>query len=141
MARSILITDANRSVSRVSVNNTDAETAVRGRGKLMMERWVNVEGRTFNMAQVAYFHIGGNWVYAYFAIGFHYKPLVDDTENTELFSLRLHDVGKSEAECQELIEDIVRGKYDVVQRTSEVENIAKQVLLAMEQQRTGEFNV
>ena len=106
-----------------------------------MERWVNVEGRTFNIAQVAYFHIGGNWVYAYFAIGFHYKMLTQDEENTELFSLRLHDVGKSEAECQQLIDDIIRGKYDVIQRDPAVEDIAKAVLLALEQQTKGEFDV
>ena len=78
-----------------------------------MERWVNVENRYFNMAQVAYFHIGSNWVYAYFAIGFHYKALVKDEDNTELFSIRLHDVGKSKEECQQLIEDIINGEYDV----------------------------
>ena len=100
-----------------------------------MERWVNVEGRTFNMAQVAYFHIGGNWVYAYFAIGFHYKSLVNDEENTELFSLRLHDDGKSKRECEQLIEDIVRGKYDVVVHTPNVEYIAKQVIQELDQQR------
>lgn len=96
-----------------------------------MDRWIEYQEAVFNMKYVAYFDTFKGEIYAYMNFGISYEAPgkmtsgMDGGLHTHCLFLGRHD--EEGVDAQQVIRDIVAGKYDMKKRSPNVyEKVCKE---------------